>query len=141
VGEPKGAQTMSNGRQTGAGSVLVVDDDPSIREIIRLVLEKVGLDVIEAADGRAAVESARADRPDIILMDITMPEMDGYEATEQIRDTPGLGQVPIIFLTGRPPAEDNGEAFRRGGTAFMRKPFTNATLRDMITLTMMSLKE
>ncbi len=141
MGDSKGAMTMTDGRQIGAGSVLVVDDDPSIREIIRLVLEKDGLSVVEAANGRAAVESAKANRPDIILMDITMPEMDGYEATEQIRHEPGLEHVPIIFLTGRPPAEDNGEAFRRGGTAFMRKPFTNATLRDMIMLTMMSLKE
>ena len=76
----------------------MVDDEPRIRRFVRLMLEQNDWEVIDVASGREAVDAARADHPDLILLDINLPDLDGFEVLRQIRD---FSPVPIIMLTGR----------------------------------------
>lgn len=114
---------------------MVVDDDDTVRELIRAILTKEGYKVTSARTGTEAVRFAEKHAPEIIIMDITMPEMDGYEATAAIRKLPGMKEVPILFLTGRTAEEDAGKSFATGGTAFIRKPFSAKQIRDLVNLT------
>lgn len=114
--------------------ILVVDDDPAIGGLIAAILGKDGYVVSVANSGTVGVHMAEQERPNLILMDISMPDMDGYEATKQIKASPTLADTPVIFLTGRSASEDGGRAFCSGGLTFMRKPFTAQQLRDLVAL-------
>ena len=89
--------------------------------------------------GSEAVRTASDLKPDLIVMDITMPEMDGYEATARIKEDPALKETPVIFLTGKSVEEDAGRAFAQGGLTFVCKPFSNQQIRDLVNLTLDSL--
>jgi CheY-like chemotaxis protein len=119
--------------------ILVVDDDPAISGLIATILGKDGYQVAVAHSGVEGVQKAEELHPHLILMDISMPDMDGYEATTQIKNKPDLKATPVIFLTGRSASEDGGRAFGSGGLTFMRKPFTAQQLRDLVSLAVQSL--
>ncbi|MDQ3130445.1 MAG: response regulator [Acidobacteriota bacterium] len=80
-------------------TVLIVEDYPDIRTMMKFLLQKFGYDVIEAADGNEAVESVKNNHPDLILMDLSLPNMDGLTATQIIRKVDGYGKIPIIAVT------------------------------------------
>ena len=121
------------------GTILVVDDEEFIVDLLRSILEVEGYQVHCGRSGREAVEIAMKVNPDLIIMDISMPDLDGYGATELIKQNPNLQAVPVIFLTGRSAEEDGGKAFATGATAFVRKPFKQRQIKDLVRLTMMSL--
>ncbi|MBD3258260.1 response regulator [candidate division GN15 bacterium] len=125
-------------QQNDATRVMVVDDDDAVRELIRAIMTKDGYKVATARTGAEAVRQADRFHPDLIIMDITMPEMDGYEATSRIRRNPRLKEVPIVFLTGKTVAEDAGRSFATGGSVFVRKPFSAKQIRDLVRLTLAS---
>lgn len=131
---------MAEDRFRRAPRILVIDDEESVTGVIEAVLVREGYEVHIAADGVSGIALASEIRPDMVFMDITMPEMDGYEAATKIRQDPLLSEVPIIFLTGKSPDEDSGEAFRHGGTSYIRKPFSGRQIRDLVKLTMMSVR-
>ncbi len=114
--------------------ILVVDDDRTTIHIICSLLEKQGYRVESAAGGLEAIARASEVHPDLILMDINMPGMDGYEATTKIKEISELRQTPVVFLSGRPPEKDMGEAFASGGTTFIRKPITGQQLAQMVAM-------
>jgi CheY-like chemotaxis protein len=118
---------------------MVVDDDKTIRELIKSILERDGISVIIAENGEKALELVNETPPNLVLMDINMPGMDGYEATRKIKDLPGSADLPVIFLTGRSAEEDAGRSFAHGAFAFVRKPFSPKQLSDLVTLTLQSL--
>lgn len=93
-----------------APRVLVVDDHDDARELLTLIVEARGYAVTTAANGRQALEEAARERPDVVVMDLFMPEMDGYEAARRLKDIPDLAAVPIIAYTARssPPEMDSG---------------------------------
>ncbi|RZA33672.1 MAG: EAL domain-containing protein [Lysobacteraceae bacterium] len=105
------------------GTVLVADDDPMMRMLMLEMLAQVGLDAIEAADGALAVELARSRAPDLVLMDVEMPRMDGFAACEAIRaaEADGTG-VPIVMVTGGDDLEAVTRAYEAGATDFVSKP-------------------
>ncbi|MFQ6008353.1 MAG: response regulator [Candidatus Zixiibacteriota bacterium] len=123
------------------GTILVVDDEEAVRGVLEAVLSKEGHQVHLAQDGAEGVKLASQVQPDLIIMDITMPGMDGYEATERLKQDPKLADVPVIFLTGKSAGEDGGKAFAKGGVSYVRKPFTGQQLRDLVALAMQSLSE
>jgi CheY-like chemotaxis protein len=125
---------------TNAGTVLVIDDDEAITGLIKAVLSRDRFQVCIANSGTQGIQMAREVKPNLILMDITMPDMDGYEATRQLKADPALQAIPVIFLTGKSASEDGGRAFATGGLTYMRKPFSNQQLRDLVMLAMQSLK-
>lgn len=132
---------MVNGAAGGKGTILVVDDDRDLVEMTALMLSKQGFTVYRAGDGAAAIELADNVHPDVIIMDITMPVMDGYQAARRIKENPRLKDTLVIFLTGKTPQEDNGRAFAHGGAAFLRKPFSPQQLGEVVQLAVMSLQE
>ena len=123
------------------GTILVIDDEEAVTGVIDAVLSKAGYRVHVARDGVQGVDLANRVKPDLIIMDITMPGMDGYEATERLKQIPALANIPIIFLTGKSASEDGGRAFAKGGVSFVLKPFTGQQLRDLVALAMQSLAE
>jgi DNA-binding response OmpR family regulator len=111
---------MSDQPPPGAPCVLVVDDDARIREALRWALEDEGFVVDTAADGLQAFDHGRTRRPDIVLLDLTLPGLDGYHVAEGLRAAHGVG-LPILAMTADGQAER--KAARAGAYAFMRKPF------------------
>jgi signal transduction histidine kinase/DNA-binding response OmpR family regulator len=111
-----------------APRVLIVDDDPSIRQICREVLELGGYQVRDAGSANAALAEARRFRPDMILLDVLMPGIDGYRTAEMIRADPAIGMPPIMFLSARGDTADKVRAFRSGAEDYMVKPFDAAEL-------------
>jgi len=112
--------------------VLVADDDRMIRMLVRLLLDKAGYDVVEAEDGRRAVEVARAERPDLIIMDLTMPELDGYGAIQQIRADISLAAVPLIVLTSEVGPGVEQRVLELGADDYLNKPFDEPILQARV---------
>lgn len=104
--------------------ILVVEDQKDNRRIIRDLLTSQGYEMIEAVTGLEGVTAAERERPDLILMDIQLPEIDGYEATRRIRANPALRDVPIIAVTSYALSGDDVKAFDAGCDAYITKPFS-----------------
>jgi two-component system, cell cycle response regulator DivK len=104
--------------------ILVIEDTEDNRQIIRDLLSSVGYELIEAADGTEGVAMAQSQRPDLILMDIQLPEMDGYEATRRIRAIPELARVPIIAVTSYALSGDEAKTRAAGCDGYVAKPFS-----------------
>jgi two-component system, cell cycle response regulator DivK len=108
--------------------ILVVEDQPDNRRILRDMLSNAGYELIEAESGEEALTAVEAQRPDLILMDIQLPVMDGYEATRRIRLNPDLKSIPIIAVTSYALAGDEAKALAAGCTAYVTKPFSPRAL-------------
>jgi two-component system OmpR family response regulator len=104
-----------------AHRILIVDDEGHIREVIRVALKKAGMDVIEARDGKEALARFAAGRPDLIVLDIGMPEFDGLDVCREIRKT---SDVPILFLSARDEEIDRILGLEIGGDDYVTKPFS-----------------
>ena len=104
--------------------ILVVEDQEDNRRIMRDLLTSVGYEVIEAVTGEGGVAAADTHRPDLILMDIQLPGLDGYEATRQIKANPELEHIPIIVVTSYALSGDDVKAFEAGCNAYVSKPFS-----------------
>jgi two-component system OmpR family response regulator len=102
--------------------VLVVDDEPNIRELVQVALKFHGCAVTTAANGRAALRHAEADRPDLIVLDVMLPDMDGFEVCRRLRA--GGNEVPVIFLTARDTSSDTVTGLAIGGDDYVTKPFS-----------------
>jgi two-component system, cell cycle response regulator DivK len=104
--------------------ILVIEDNEDNRQIIRDLLTSFDYELIETADGAEGVAMAQSHRPDLILMDIQLPEMDGYEATRRIRAIPELERVPIIAVTSYALSGDDAKAREAGCDGYVAKPFS-----------------
>jgi two-component system cell cycle response regulator DivK len=104
--------------------ILVVEDQEDNRQILRDLLGSVGHEMIEAHDGEAAIAQAAAHKPDLILMDIQLPIMDGYEATRRIKANPELNAIPIIVVTSYALSGDEEKARAAGCDAYVTKPYS-----------------
>ncbi|MBW3553917.1 MAG: response regulator [Gemmatimonadetes bacterium] len=102
--------------------VLLVEDNEDNLVVYRTILEHVGYEVIEARDGEEGVSRARSSNPDIILMDISIPKMDGWEATERLKGDQATSAIPIIALTAHALEEDRAKAMRAGCDGYLAKP-------------------
>jgi two-component system, cell cycle response regulator DivK len=116
--------------------ILVVEDQPDNRQIMRDLLTSAGYELIEAEDGEAGVRLAREHRPDLILMDIQLPVLDGYEATRRIKGDPELRSIPIVVVTSYALSGDDEKARAAGCDAYVAKPFSPrhllATVRQFL---------
>lgn len=104
-------------------SIMVVDDQPANLKLLQAVLGQRGYEVRLFPEGRLAVAGAAQEPPDLILLDINMPEMDGFEVCDQLRSHPDLAQIPVIFLSVSDGIEDKVRAFRAGAVDYITKPF------------------
>ncbi len=104
--------------------ILVADDEPDVLFMTAFSLRTVGgFEVIEARNGLEAVELAQKERPDVIILDIKMPRMNGYEACRRLREIEGLADTPIIFLSAKGQRHEIEEGFEAGATDYILKPF------------------
>ncbi len=109
--------------QDTPADILIVDDTPANLQLLAGLLKKAGHRVRPVPSGRMALRAARAARPDLILLDIMMPEMDGYEVCRQLEADPELADVPVIFISALDAPEDKVRAFSAGGVDYVSKPF------------------
>jgi len=113
--------------------ILIVDDDVSIREILATQLGRLHYETATAADGVEAVAAFKSEKPDLVLMDLMMPQMDGLKATQKIRSLEKKGQrTPIIFLTARDSQQDRLSSALSGGDDFISKPVSLQELRERV---------
>lgn len=113
-------------------TVLVVDDSDDIRELIRLILQMKGCLVVEATNGANAVEVARQVNPNLILMDLSMPVLDGYEATRQIKALPALSGVPVIAVSAFCDLHNRDKAIAAGCVECINKPINFVVIGEVI---------
>lgn len=112
--------------------VLLVDDDEDVRHMTRVSLGFEGFDVTEAPDGSAGLESARAEKPDAIVLDVMMPGRSGLEILRELRDDAELRDVPVVILTAKAGSASEQEGWDAGATAYLTKPFTGTALAATI---------
>jgi two-component system, cell cycle response regulator DivK len=108
--------------------ILVVEDQEDNRQILRDLLANAGFEMIEAEDGQQALTQAAKHKPDLILMDIQLPLLDGYEATRRIKADPALNAIPIIVVTSYALSGDEDKAHAAGCDAYVAKPFSPRAL-------------
>jgi DNA-binding response OmpR family regulator len=113
-------------------SVLVIDDEAPIRLLCRVNLEAEGMDVLEAADGPTGLEQARANTPDVVLLDVMMPGLDGWRVAEQLLQDDRTSEIPIIFLTARAEFRDRARGLDIGGVDYVTKPFNPLELAPLV---------
>ena len=106
----------------GAGFILIVDDSADTRELYATYLDSRGFSTLTAPDGEAAIEMARRLRPDVIVMDLAMPRLNGIKATERLKRDPRTGRIPVIILTGYPYRAIQQGALEVGADVFLTKP-------------------
>ena len=112
--------------------VLVIDDEAPIRLLCRVNLEAEGMQVLEASDGPTGVERARGESPDVVLLDVMMPGLDGWRVAEQLLLDPATERIPIIFLTARAEFRDRARGLDIGGVDYVTKPFNPLELAQLV---------
>ena len=113
-------------------SVLIAEDEPHILTLVKFKLRDAGFTVLTAEDGKKALEIARSDRPDIILLDVMMPFLNGYEVLERLKQDERLKDIPVIMLTAKSFQHEVDEAISKGATDYIIKPFSPGDLIDRI---------
>ncbi|OHD57149.1 MAG: hypothetical protein A2Y33_09505 [Spirochaetes bacterium GWF1_51_8] len=112
--------------------VLAVDDKPNIIMLIKSKLKANGFEVVTAYNGASALELAASEKPDLILLDIMMPTMDGFEVFQKLKDGQATANIPVIFLTASGQRSDESKAMEMGAKHFLTKPFSPNHLLDIV---------
>lgn len=113
-------------------TVLIIDDAVHIRRLVARMLEQVGFVTLEAADGRQGLKLLKAQKPDVVTCDISMPQMNGYEFMRAAREDPETCSIPIILITAIGQEEEAVRATRMGANAYLTKPFSSTNLIETI---------
>ena len=113
-------------------TVLVIDDEAPIRLLCRVNLEAEGMTVLEAANGPTGLDQARSEKPDVILLDVMMPGLDGWQVAERLLEDDGTMGIPIVFLTARAEFRDRARGLDIGGVDYVTKPFNPLELAPLV---------
>ena len=116
--------------------ILVAEDDRYVRELVVDALFDAGYDVIEAKDGNAAVEKATSEHPDLVLLDIWMPGMDGFQVLGKLRDNPATASVPVVLLTALPATQGERDGLNLGALHYITKPWSPGVLEATVRVAM-----
>lgn len=111
-----------------ARTVLVVDDDATTLEVLHTVLDLEEFDVLTASDGQSALDIATASAPDVIVLDVMMPGLDGYQVCRALKDDPRTSEIPVVLLTARDQPGDREQGIASGCDLYLTKPFSPLTL-------------
>ena len=114
-------------------TVLLIDDESNARKVTKLLLEREGFRVLTAATGDEGLILAKVERPDVILLDVMMPKMNGYETLKRLRDDQDTAEVPVIMVTARGTEHDIATAFRLGAVSHIEKPYETQDLLNKIS--------
>jgi len=128
-------------KKTKTGKILVIDDEAEITEIIETFLKDAGYQVLVENSSVMGIERAKSFRPDLILLDIMMPFMDGYEVCEELKKNKETENIPVIFLTGKDARSDEGKSFKAGGDMFIKKPFNCERLLEIVRIVLLSINK
>lgn len=120
---------MSNEDHERRPRVVIADDDPDIRRLVEMTVTNAGCDVTVASDGEEALERVRDSIPDLVILDVLMPRMDGWEVARALKSDPATREVPVMFLTSRGQEHDVLEGFDSGAIDYMVKPFSPRELQ------------
>ncbi|PPT76732.1 two-component system response regulator [Xanthomonas arboricola pv. populi] len=112
--------------------ILIVDDSPSQLLGIQRIVEKLGHDTITATDGAAGVEAAKSSLPDLVLMDVVMPNLNGFQATRTLKREPSTRHIPVILVTTKDQDTDRMWGMRQGARAYITKPFSEDELLEVM---------
>lgn len=112
--------------------VLIVDDSPSQLMGMKRIIEKLGHEIVTAEDGALGVEAAKRERPDLILMDVVMPNLNGFQATRSIAKNPDTSHIPIVLVTTKDQETDKVWGIRQGAKAYLTKPVNEAALIQLV---------
>ena len=112
--------------------ILIVDDCPLQRAVAQKVVESLGHRAILSVDGAAGIEAALRELPDLVLMDVVLPKIDGYSATRTLANHPAMRHIPVVIVTGRNQPSDCAWGFRQGAIAYVTKPVSAAALAGVI---------
>lgn len=112
--------------------ILVVDDEPHIRRLVAFALERRGHTVLEAVDGPDGIAIARREAPDLVLMDVMMPVMSGFDAVEQLHNDAATAEIPVVMLSAKSQEYEQDEGLRRGAVKYVCKPFTPSVLGEVV---------
>ncbi|GAB3351720.1 twitching motility response regulator PilH [Lysobacter tyrosinilyticus] len=113
--------------------ILIVDDSPSQLTGIRRIVEKLGHEALTAEDGAQGVEVCKRELPDLVLMDVVMPNLNGFQATRSISKDPATQHIPVILVTTKDQDTDRVWGMRQGAKAYITKPFSESDLAELIT--------
>lgn len=113
--------------------VLVIDDESVTRRVVTFALKAIQIEVIDAEDGTQALELAQANQLDLAIIDINLPDMDGFAVLKQLKQMPHLVDIPMIIFTARNHTGDEDTALEMGASGFLYKPFSTQELRDLVT--------
>jgi twitching motility two-component system response regulator PilH len=116
--------------------ILIVDDSPSQLEGLKRIVEKLGHQTLTASDGAAGVEVAKRERPDLVLMDVVMPNLNGFQATRAISKDPSTSHIPVILVTTKDQDTDRVWGMRQGAKAYVTKPVNEAELVQALNETL-----
>jgi two-component system alkaline phosphatase synthesis response regulator PhoP len=108
--------------------ILIVDDEPDVSSLLTLMLKAQGYNVVTAGDGQEALEKARSETPDLILLDVMLPRMDGYKVARILKFDENYSQIPIIMLTAKIQERDKQTGLEMGADEYMTKPFDTTAL-------------
>ncbi len=112
--------------------ILVADDDLDIVDIIQTVLEGEGFQVLVANDGETALRKLREERPDLLLLDIMMPKLDGYQVCQRLKDDVTLSTIPVVIISAKGQESDKDKGFRAGACDYIVKPFDPLELPEIV---------
>lgn len=115
------------------GTILLVDDEPNILLALEFLIQQRGFNVVKAANGSEGIQMARQHLPQLVVLDVMMPGLDGFEVAKAIRKDERLDHTTIIFLTAKGTNEDFDEGYASGGEIYITKPFDNQELLNIIT--------
>ena len=108
--------------------ILIADDKPEVVELVRVSLEGEDYEIVDASDGKETLKRVRLEKPDLILLDVVMPKMDGFEVCRQLKKDPQTQEIPIIMLTAKGQEVDKEKARQAGASDYVTKPFSPSAL-------------
>ena len=112
--------------------ILIAEDEPDIRELVTFMLKFAGYEVVAASNGEDAVRTASRERPDLVLMDVRMPRMTGYDACRMMKANPDLRDVPVVFLSAKGQESEIQSGLEAGAEEYLLKPFSPAELTNRV---------
>ena len=130
--DSSGVAGINERMETTGTRVLVIGDEAPIRLLCRVTLEAEGMEVLEAADGPSGLAKARAETPDVVLLDVMMPGLDGWRVAEHLLEDDRTNTIPIIFLTARAEFRDRARGLDIGGVDYVTKPFNPLELAPLV---------
>jgi twitching motility two-component system response regulator PilG len=114
------------------GKILVVEDEESLLMLERILLSSKGYSVTGVMDGKAAIDEISTNRPDLVILDIMLPEIDGFEVCRQIKENPVTSSIPVVMLTAKKSNQDVTRGMQVGADAYITKPFKSAKVIEVI---------